>query len=288
MPQPYDAPETEQKGVSPAGDVWSLGMALVQVLTQSLPAWDSSGPRLPETLPDSFREIARRCLRQDPLQRSSVAEISQWLQAGGNPLPERTSLRRYLVPALAGAGFVVVAAIAIPYFTGSDTQVPVAAVSTPSETPPKQIAAPVPPPAKTGVPEIKEPEAKAPAKEIPPPQPAAPTEEKSAEPAPVQTRVSTEPPPPGVVQQVLPDVPVKSRNTIHGMVPIVVRVHTDASGAVTEATVEAGRLSTYFADLSLKAARQWKFAATEPQEWTLRFQYVRDAGHPVTVEATRH
>jgi TonB family protein len=84
----------------------------------------------------------------------------------------------------------------------------------------------------------------------------------------------------------LPDVPAKARNTIHGKVPIVVRVQADASGEVTSATVESGKSSPYFAAMSLKAARQWKFAAGEPRSWILKFEYLHSAEHPVSVNAT--
>jgi Protein kinase domain len=288
MPQPYDAPEIEQKGVSPAADVWSLGMTLVEVLTQSRPTWDANGPRLPEALPESFREVARKCLRQDPAQRISVAELSQWLQ-GGAKAPSSGSKRRYLIPAIAGAAVIAGGAIAIPYFQSSDSKNPAEAAPVASQQQPVSSAKPAevvpsldtdPAPVKAaktpGKPAAKESAAtKAPA---PPEQPA---------PAPVKTRASNEPLPAGVVQQVLPDVPPKSRTTVHGKVPIMVRVQTDSSGAVTTATVEAGKLSTYFAEMSLKAARQWKFAPGEPHEWMLRFEYSRSAEHPVSVEATQ-
>jgi TonB family protein len=272
MPQPYDAPELEQAGVSPAGDVWSLGITLVETLTQKLPDWDASGPRLPEELPDSFRQVARKCLRQNPGERIPVTEIAQWLQDGGKPGPRETK-RRYLFPTIAGAGLIVAAVIGIPYFTRSEPPAPApASVPTP-------VAA-TPAPSKSSAPEVRPPAAK------PQPKAPAPVVEKSAAPTPVATQPAGEPPPPGVLQQMLPEVPAKSRNTIHGKVPITVRVQVDSSGSVSEATVESGKSSGYFASMSLKAARQWKFAAGEPREWTLRFEYVRNAEHPVSVQAT--
>jgi len=77
-PGRYDPPEAASGGISPAGDVWSLGMTLVEALTQRLPAWETQGraePALPETFPEPFLEIARQCLRRDPQQRCTVAEI---------------------------------------------------------------------------------------------------------------------------------------------------------------------------------------------------------------------
>ena len=36
----YDAPEVATETISPAGDVWSLGVLLVEALTQNPPVWD--------------------------------------------------------------------------------------------------------------------------------------------------------------------------------------------------------------------------------------------------------
>src|SRR5450631_1632151 len=38
----YDAPERATQGISPAADIWSLGVTLTEALTQHLPAWDRS------------------------------------------------------------------------------------------------------------------------------------------------------------------------------------------------------------------------------------------------------
>ena len=39
----YDAPEVALETMSPAADVWSLGVVLVETLTQAPPLWDRSG-----------------------------------------------------------------------------------------------------------------------------------------------------------------------------------------------------------------------------------------------------
>jgi TonB family protein len=81
----YDAPEITSAPASPANDVWSLGMTLVEALTQRLPVWEPAAsrsltqraePAVPETLLPPFLEIARNCLRRDPQARCTVAEIS--------------------------------------------------------------------------------------------------------------------------------------------------------------------------------------------------------------------
>jgi TonB family protein len=80
----YDPPEAISGKASSAGDVWALGTALVEVLTQHLPDWQRGGdaePTVPATLPAPFLEIARQCLRMDPQRRISIADISAQLSS---------------------------------------------------------------------------------------------------------------------------------------------------------------------------------------------------------------
>lgn len=74
----YDPPEAISGTGTPAGDVWSLGTALVEVLTQKLPEWQPGPhrePVVPANIPSPFQEIARECLRLEPDRRISIAEI---------------------------------------------------------------------------------------------------------------------------------------------------------------------------------------------------------------------
>jgi TonB family protein len=75
----YDAPEASSGVLTPAADIWSLGMTLVEVLTQHLPEWQPAPnrePVVPVNLPAPFLEIARQCLRLEPLRRIGVADIA--------------------------------------------------------------------------------------------------------------------------------------------------------------------------------------------------------------------
>src|SRR5215469_7656565 len=79
----YDAPETAAGLVSPAGDIWSVGVTLVAALTQNVGfvgEAEQGGPKLPATIPEPFRSIARECLHLDPKRRCSVAEIKARMQ----------------------------------------------------------------------------------------------------------------------------------------------------------------------------------------------------------------
>ncbi len=73
----HDAPETAASPLSAAADVWSLGITLVETLTQRVPVLQpGADPIVPDTLPQPFLDIARHALRRDPRRRWSIAEIA--------------------------------------------------------------------------------------------------------------------------------------------------------------------------------------------------------------------
>ena len=92
-----------------------------------------------------------------------------------------------------------------------------------------------------------------------------------------------------ITRRVLPDIPVKARNTIHGKATVVVGVAVDRSGNVAKATLEPGG-SPYFGKLALEAARQWQFAAVEgagPRNWILRFEIMPTETQAIALRAGR-
>jgi TonB family protein len=93
----------------------------------------------------------------------------------------------------------------------------------------------------------------------------------------------------GIASRVLPDIPAKARNTVHGTATVAVSVAVDPSGNVTQATLERGG-SPYFGKLALEAARRWQFTSVEskaPRDWILRFQITQTATKVVPLRAGR-
>jgi TonB family protein len=253
---------------TPADDVWSLGMTLVEALTQQLPVWnaaDAREPILPETLPGEFRDVARNMLRRDPRSRWTMAEIQQRL--GGQ---QETTQRKRVSGAVVGtaAALILLAmgagALRLHNRDSGSTQSPAPPAQTQAAPTPAPTAQAVPAPATTPVP-------------LPPPP------EPESKPAPAPPRASHG----DVVEQIMPDVLPKARNSIHGKVTVNIRVDVDPSGNVSGTTLESPEASRYFGGAADKAARRWKFAPADvPRVWILRFEFTRAGTKVATVKAT--
>jgi len=270
-PDAYTPPEIG--GITPAGDVWSLGMTLVETLTQHLPARliGQNEPVIPEILPAQFLEIARNCLRSDPARRWTVTDIARRLEVLEASGTERRAVKaharsRTWLSVLAASLAVALSAIAIaPRLLKRQTT-----SQHISETPsihPKQITVPPSPEQKRTM-----------------PQDPAPLSSGAREPEPTEPSAkasSSDFGPRKVLHQVLPVVPSKARQTIQGKVKVSVRVHVDPSGSVTFAKLDSAAPSKYFARLALEAARRWRFSPVNGtnhelgDEWILRFEFFR-------------
>ena len=74
----YDPPEAKDGEISAPGDIWALGITLVEALTQRAPAWPDRRPdtlSLPADLPSPLADTARRCLSHNPSERPTVLEL---------------------------------------------------------------------------------------------------------------------------------------------------------------------------------------------------------------------
>lgn len=82
-PDAYDAPEILDGKLTPAVDMWSLGIIAVEAFSQRTPVWDRDARAdlgVPVwVMPEPFREMARGCLRWEPTQRISIDEAKALL-----------------------------------------------------------------------------------------------------------------------------------------------------------------------------------------------------------------
>jgi TonB family protein len=78
---------------------------------------------------------------------------------------------------------------------------------------------------------------------------------------------------PAVVHQAIPGVSQKARSTIRGTVRINVRVQLNPDGSVSSAALDSPAGSQFFANLALKAARDWRFAPSAISSALLRFDF---------------
>ena len=297
-PSVYDAPESATGTISAAADFWSLGVTLVEALTQRPPVWDRSTdgePIVPESVPQPFAAIARECLRSDPAHRCTLADVKARLEPA-RPLPVppgkpvKALFAKRNVPAIIAAALVVFAAIAVLMPRSHQTQPP---LPTEEQQPEPAIIAPQPhSPA-------PEPQSPAPQPQSPAPQPQSPAPEPPS-PAPqpqspvTETQSSTAAALNGAVaERVLPDVPRKASETIHGTVKVSIRVTVDPSGSVSSATLDSPGASKYFAKLALEAARNWKFKPAQvdgqavSSAWMLEFQFTQTGTGVTPVEVSR-
>ena len=256
----YDAPETAAGIISPAGDLWSLGLTLIAALTQSEPSADAAQvPASIERLPEPFRGIARECLHLDPKRRCSIAQIQARLQPPGRSVPvqaetpPRAPRRPTSKGAIAAVVIVVTLVAGLIVFYPRGKSAPAGNVVAPGQTAP--MSAPV---AST-------------------PQPSKPAKNAASQ---------------GVVHQVMPDIPQNAQNTITGTIKINVRVEVDSSGKVTSAKFVTRGPSEYFAERVLTAAQGWEFSPAEvagqpaPSAWVIRFR-LRRASIQASAEKSR-
>ena len=317
----YDAPEIASGKILPASDSWSLGVTLMEALTQRLPAREiGMGEPMPETVPAPFMGIAHCCLRRDPERRCSAADIAARLRSNSSsPLSMAQGPSTLRIPAAAGkwryilpvAVVVLVAAALLfgPKLVNSRPESQPASVSsenpaTPSaetssgtssaraNAPAKLEAAPsataTKPSARksgnTNLANANSANANAKASSAAT-RPAAPANAGStAAPTEGPATISGQ-----VVQQPMPAVSKSARDTIHGTIKVRVKVAVDAAGNVQNATFATVGPSKYFARQAMQAAQQWKFVPAQgqdPRTWIVQFGFKR-SGTDAALESAK-
>jgi TonB family protein len=249
----HDAPEAATGNISPSADVWSLGVTLVETLTQHPPLWDRSThrePVVPESIPQPFAGIARECLRSDPARRCTLSDVKARLDPA-RPLPHpdsqtsgRTIPAKLRVRALVAAVLFLIAFVAFLQLRSCQTE-----KSSPTEG---QL-------------------------------PASVQGSQSSTGAVVKGAVAG---------RVLPDVLPTARESIRGQVNVRIRVTVDPRGHVSNATLDSPGPSRYFAKVTLEAAQQWSFKPAQVNGqsvssiWILQFQFTQAATEVTPVEVS--
>jgi TonB family protein len=302
-PRIYDAPETAIGPTSPASDVWSLGVTLVEALTQRLPVWERStrgNPLMPASVPQPFADIVRDCLRLDPGDRPTLRAIRTRLEGGDtSPVP---ATERDTGPIPAAKVTVVSVPVSEPVSPARPEPEPAPRTSLQG---PRRSAgsnrgliwlgaggvvvlamiafftarghrSEAPAPTVTQMPA-----ATAPAPQAAVPQPPA-----------VQSPASNGSPVKGeATERVMADVSSSASRTIHGKVVVKVRVTVDPNGVVSGASIRSAG-SRYFGAKALEAARKWRFRPPQANsqavasEWTLEFIFRQNGSSVNPVQVT--
>jgi outer membrane biosynthesis protein TonB len=292
----YDPPESRDGSFSAAGDIWSLGVIMVEALTQRRPSCldrRSGAVSLPTAIPPQFAQLIRQCLSSDPANRPTVVE----LYARINPAqPATVTPVRYpvlLPPELAPAAEPATEAPAPERFAREEPS-----STTPAQQLPKRrsfvpVGATIlvvlialstalrlvnsqtyPRPAAATAVASKDLTARKPTTVI-----LTPTAVPALSPAPEFAKskalLATDP----ILHEEAPGVALTALATIHGNIRIAVKVAVDHSGNVARTTLATHSPSRYFTRLATETARKWKFSAADEQgtrKWLLWFEFTRN------------
>jgi serine/threonine protein kinase len=260
-PSVYDPPEARNGAFDAAGDVWGLGITLVEALTQNPAAvlGESS---------DALTVAVRQALSPNPAARPTISDLQAQfspaspapatpvprlpadVKAPSKPSAEPSSSRtRLLVPAIA-VGVIILVAI----WAG--------------KRPFRSHPNPTPPASST----VQSPS-----------QPVAPAAASQSSATPNPAAAAT------VLHQEIPALSRGTRDSIRGQIKVTVLVTVDRSGNVVSETLENQGSSKYFARLATEAAKKWRFAPADSQDsrqWLLQFEFARGGASGQAVART--
>jgi TonB family protein len=274
-PTPYDAPEITKGPMTPAADVWSLGMFLIAALKQrplAMPVNPALAPLIPADIPEPLRSIVGDCLTLDPKSRCTIAEIGAWLDpvptpaSSAKPAPTRTSPARIAEVPTKPAAKTAHTKNAEVKTIGATTD----ATKTEKKSSGWRIGAPIAAVVLVGALVLGQralSHKTEPAKVETQPAAAVPAESPAPEAA--------------VLHQVIPEVSAGTRRKIHSQINVGVQVDVDATGKVTAANVVSPSSSHYFTNLAVQTAQKWEFTPAQnngqpaPSTWLLTFQFAK-------------
>ena len=285
----YDAPEAATGTISPAADVWSLGVTLVEALTQRPPVWDSStdtDPTVPKSIPQPFEEIARECLFSEPALRCALGDVKalldpEQLRREPESVIDKKPPSNLGMVALITVVLILVASFAVIVVRSHNTQPSIPGAD--QQQGPAQQQAPAATTAAT-----QQAQQPSPAPEPQQLEPAAPAQAPAAQ----NTTTNGAAVKGEVAQRVMPDLLPAAVRSIQGKVNVRIRVEVDASGAVSNASFDSAGPSKYFAKMALHAAQQWKFKPAQmdgravPSVWILHFLFTQSAVDVTPAEST--
>ena len=296
----FEAPERDQGELTPASDVWSLGMTLVVAITDSLPHWDRwSGlaPVVPDSIQEPFARVVRGCLEMDSAQRFTIADVRRSLDPAASipeeptktvattretplpqPLPQLEpssapdpNLRKFEPPSEPARWSESDAPS--PRFTKYHLGILVIALVVivflmffalhkhkPQASPNAQQSAS---------------DESAPAAPVKPPAGIAVPKKSGSPHTASSSAPPPETPPPGspamsrppvkgqVAQRAMPNVLPAASHSIHGTVRVQIRLNVGSAGNVSSASFDSAGPSRYFSRIAMQAAQQWKFTPAQ-------------------------
>jgi TonB family protein len=254
----YDPPEAKDGRGSTAGDIWALGITLVEALTQTPPAWSrerTESVSLPANLAPEFVDTVERCLNRDPGQRPAVADLVAQIKPAPPATPPSAAPPVTNEPSVQTVSTqyspkvrLLVAVITVGIITLWAAWTGFRRFHTHADVQQAASITPESPPAVS---------------------PPAPVETGSAS---IAASLPT------VLHQEIPDISRSARESIRGVIKVAVRVMVDRSGNVAAATLENRGSSRYFARAAMDAAKKWKFAEAVDEAaraWLLHFEFSR-------------